>query len=250
MKTRDKLRSIRDQRQATKRSAFLSVLLAFCVLLACYFFVNSSFFVVGQVVVQGTEGLTESDIFDIARIPPRVNIFRLNLDELRDRLKQDLRIGEVTITRKFPATIIIDIKEAKTVATMANSYGFVQLNDQGVILAAMKNFRQYSVPMITGEKLGTVFVGDQVERTDVLALLKYLNLLDSFAFQQLSEIKIHGNEATALTRTGAKIELGTFDNVEEKARFTQEILHTVGENQRTIQYIDLHFQTPYIKFKS
>jgi cell division protein FtsQ len=225
-------------------------LLILTILIASYLFVKSNFFTVGTVTVEGNKYLQTEDVYRIAGIPERINIFRLDTSEIRTRLLKDLRVAEVDVSRRFPATIAISVKERHPLAYVASSYGFVQLDKQGIVLAAMKNIKQVNVPIITGIRLGSVYVGDRVETAPVKNVLTYLAALDEETLNQLSEVNIKPTgELVAYTIQFISIRLGNGDKLTEKAELTGNILRDIGPKKAAVEYVDLNYASPYIKFR-
>lgn len=230
--------------------ALALLLMALAVLVAAFLFINSAFFSVGSVVVEGNKYISEEDVFSIAGIPSEVNIFRLNTGKIKHRLLHDLRIDEADVTRQFPTTIVITVKERQPVAWAACSYGFVQLDGQGIVMAAVKNIKKVDVPIITGVRLGTVYIGDKADLPAVNNVLAYLGDLDEATLGQLSEVNVRSaGDLVAFTVQTVTIRLGPPDRLEEKAKFTREILQDIGDKKNLIEYIDLNYASPYIKFK-
>jgi cell division protein FtsQ len=235
--------------QQVSAPKFFAVLLAALTLLIVGFlFIKSSFFIIGSVEVRGNKYVATEDICRIAGIPEQTNIFRLNVNEIKSRLEKDLRIAQVDITRKFPDTIVLTITERHPIAYVASNYGFVELDKQGVILAAFKNFKQLNVPVITGVQVDNGYIGDSVSNSDLNTVLEYLSMLDENILNRISEVNIKSNDQIiAYTVGSTQIRIGTSERLAEKARLTNEILRDIDDKKMMIEYIDLHYASPYIK---
>lgn len=251
MGTSERLQGVRDERKAFVKNRLLSVLMVFVVLITCYLFINSSFFAVGTVIVQGNKFMSNEDVFAIAGISDRINIFRLNTTDTKNRLMKDLRVAQVDVSRHFPATVVISLKERQPYAYATTAYGFVEVDEQGTVFAALKTLKQLSVPIITGIKLGNVFVGDQVDNSAVRATLSYLSVLSENSLNQLSEVNVSDPaQIRALTVNSVEIRLGDQDHLSDKAPMTNQIIDEIGSKKSLVEFIDLRYATPYIKFKS
>lgn len=226
------------------------LLLALAIALAGYLFVNSAYFKVGAVRIEGNNYISEEDIYHVADIPETVNIFRLNTAEIQKRLASDLRVANVVVAREFPGTIVIKVDERKPLAYIAGGYGFFELDKQGVILGVFKNLKGLNVPMITGLKLGNNYVGDRVEDISAKKVLEYLAELDEKTLNQLSEVSIKAPDQIIIyTVQSLNIRLGSTDRLTEKAQLTKKILSEVTEKNLAIDYIDLNYTSPIIKIK-
>lgn len=236
--------------QSAAPQIFLILLAVLAVLIVGFLFMKSSFFAIGSVEVQGNKYISTDEIYRIAGIPEQTNIFRLNTNDVKSRLMKDLRVADVDIVRRFPGTVILTIKERQPIAYVASSYGFFELDQQGVILAAFKNFKQLNVPIVTGIKIENGYIGDTVSNPDLDRVLEYLSLLDENILNQISEINIKSpDQMIAYTVSSAQIRIGSEERLAEKAKFTNEILREIDEKKMVIEYIDLNYASPYIKIK-
>jgi len=250
MGTSDRLQDIRKERRAFVKRRILSILVVFVVIICCYLFINSSFFAVGTVVVEGNNYISNDDVFAIAGISERINIFRLNTTDTKNRLMQDLRIAKVDVTRRFPATVVISLKERQPYAYIAMGYGFAEVDERGTILTVFKTLKQCSVPMITGIKLGNVYVGDQITNAAATATLTYLSAISENSLNQLSEINVSDPlQIRALTIHSVQIRLGEQEHLADKVLLTDHILTEIGDKKKLVEFVDLRYATPYIKFK-
>lgn len=162
----------------------------------------------------------------------------------------DLRIAETDVSRRFPGTIVINIKERKPMAYVASNYGFLELDKQGVVLAVFKNLKQINVPMITGIRLENEYVSDKIENVVIKNIVNYLSLLDEVTLNQLSEINLQSSEQIIVyTVDSVHIRLGNSERLADKAKLTNEILHELGDKKKRVEYIDLNYAPPVIKFK-
>jgi cell division protein FtsQ len=246
MQTAERLKAAR-QRRASLLAMWLAAL---AVLIAFFLFINSSYFTVGTVFVEGNKYVTVEEVLKIAGVPDRVNIFRLRAPEIKDRLMNDLRVAEVEVERSFPASITIRIKERQPLAFVTSQYGFVEIDRQGIVMAAFKNLKQVKVPVITGVRLGNVYVGDQVNNPGLSNVLAYLAALDEEALNQLSEVNIKSpDELMAYTVNSVQIRVGDNQRLAEKAKLTGEILQEIAAKTMAVQYIDLNYTSPIIKLR-
>jgi cell division protein FtsQ len=229
---------------------FIGLLLLLIILIAGVLFIKSSYFTVGAVVVEGNKYVSVEDIHRIAEIPESINIFSLNTGTIKTRLLHDLRMDEIDVSRKFPGTIVIHVKERKPMAYIASNYGFLELDKQGVVLAVFKNIKQVNVPMITGIRLDNEYVGDKIENQVAKNIVNYLSLLDEVSLNQLSEINLKSSEEIVVyTLNSLQIRLGHSQQLADKAKLTNEMLRELEGKKIVVEYIDLNYASPVIKFK-
>lgn len=246
MQTAERLRAARR-----RRASILALWLgALALLMAIFLFINSPYFVVGSVLVDGNKYIAAEEVMRIAGVPEKINIFRLKPTEIKERLTSDLRVDEVVVERKFPATIAIHIQERQPLAFVASQYGFVEIDRQGMVMAALKNLKQVKVPVVTGVRLGNVYVGDQVNNPGLTNVLTYLSGLDEEALNQLSEVNIKSpDELIGYTTNSIFIRIGDNQRLKEKAKLTGEILQEIATKKMAVDYIDLNYTSPIIKIR-
>lgn len=238
------------EKKTSSKQIFFALLLCLVLLITGFSFVISPAFSVGNIVVEGNKYLTVDEVYKIAGVPDKINIFRLNTNEIQARLYKDLRVEKAEITRVFPSTIAIQLTERKPVAYVACDYGFVELDKDGMVLAAYKTVRTIDVPMITGITLHDLYVGDQVEDAALTPVLAYLSYMDESAVNQLSEVNIaEMDQLVAYTTGSVQIRIGKAERLPEKARLTQEFIGELNTTKLPIEFIDFNYASPYIKFK-
>lgn len=246
----EEFQDTRKRKRMISTQGFIGLLLVLVMLITGVLFIKSSYFTVGSVIVEGNKYVSVEDVYRITDIPDAINIFSLNTATIKTRLMQDLRIAETTVSRQFPGTIVITIKERKPTAYVASNYGFVEVDKQGVILAVFKNLKQINVPMITGIRLENEYVGERIENPALKSIVNYLSLLDEGTLNQLSEINIKpSDEIVAYTLNSIHIRLGNSERLADKAKLTNEMLRELEGKKIRVEYIDLTYASPVIKFK-
>ncbi len=250
MGTMERLKQDRQPKKTLPASAVVVGLLVLAALIAGFLLLRSTYFTVGTVVIEGNKYLAVEDVYRAAGIPEKINIFRLDTSDIKTRLLRDLRVAEVEVSRRFPDHIVISLKERQPLAYVASTYGFVQVDKQAMVLAAMKNIKQVNVPIVTGVRLGSVYVGDKVEEPPLKSALVYLAALDEDSLNQLSEVNVKASgDMTAYTAQFMTIRLGNGERLAEKARMTRDLLAELGDKKAMVDYIDLTYTSPYIKFR-
>ncbi len=231
----------------------LSLMTLFIILISLAIFVfaiRSSFFAIGSVIVEGNSLVTQEEIFRIAGVPERCNIFQLSTHDIRKRLAGDLRIADVEVSRSFPATIVIHVTERKPLVYVAASYGFAEVDRTGMILSAYKNLRKVNIPILTGVSLSNQYVGESIPPGPMEDALFFLENLDMDTFSQISEINIRSDGYLSVYTTHSiQIRLGGRERLADKAKLTVDILQEINQKKLAIDYIDLNFAAPIIKAK-
>ncbi|MBP2639518.1 MAG: ftsQ [Firmicutes bacterium] len=249
MESKEQYQSDRDCPSKPRGGSGLLTLLFIAVVMAMVIFAaNSSLFVVGSVVVEGSSTITQEEILRIAGVPERYNIFQLNTRDIKERLSGDLRIANVDVSRSFPSTIIIHVMERKPLIYVATNYGFAEMDRTGLILAAYKNLRNVNIPILTGVTLTNQYVGDPIPPGPIGDVLFFLENLDADTFNQISEVNIRADGyLSAYTTHPIQIRLGGNERLADKAKLTIDILQEINQKKLAIDYIDMNSAAPIIK---
>ena len=227
-------------------NAILLLIISFCI----FYLLTLPSFHIGTVTITGNNILTEDELFNIAQIPKPYNVLNVNVTETEKRLKRDLRVEKVTVTRKMFTEIVINIEERKPICYIACDYGFLQLDKNGVILTAVKNVKKFNLPIITGMVLENLYIGDIVNDVNIKSMLEYLAMLDEATLNKLSEVNISNQDYFLVyTTNSVQIKLGNKERLAEKANLTKTLLQELSSKNMKVEYIDLNYATPFMKFK-
>ena len=105
-------------------SGFVFSTLSFIVICAALVFGMSVFFRVSNIEVSGADHYTESEIIEASGLKTGDNLMFINREAVQNRLSSKLiYIGTVTVSRKLPNTVIIDVSESGTVACVQTDSG-------------------------------------------------------------------------------------------------------------------------------
>ncbi|MCD6093827.1 MAG: FtsQ-type POTRA domain-containing protein [Candidatus Omnitrophica bacterium] len=128
--------------------------------------------------------LKEEEIKKILNISEQTSIFSLNLKKASKRLEEKPEIKKAVIIRRFPDTLIIQLKERKPVAQIGVRRYFL-IDEEGVILPGPKNFPFANFPLIEGidfplsePKIGRRYISQNLYSG--LSIIKFLSSFGEF----------------------------------------------------------------------
>ena len=238
----------KKRRFARQTTGFLLLLLLFAGITAAI--ACTPIFSIRSIVIQGNSYVSKEDICQIAGVKEQQNIFVITTTDIQQRLLHDLRIEQATVRRVLPSTLEIQVTERIPLATVACQYGFLDLEQNGMVLDAYKKLKAPTLPAITGVTVPDVYIGDRVEQEMVQKVLVFLAALDEEGRKQLSEVNIaSAQHLIAYTTGGVQIRLGDVSKMEEKAAHTQAFLRELKTMKYPVEYIDFTYASPFIKFK-
>jgi len=105
-------------------SGFVFSTFSFIVICAALVFGMSVFFRVSNIEVSGADHYTKSEVVEASGLKTGDNLMFINREAVQNRLSSKLiYIGTVTVSRKLPNKVIIDISESGTVACVQTDEG-------------------------------------------------------------------------------------------------------------------------------
>lgn len=213
-------------------------------LLAGYFFSLSSFFAIDTIKVEGNQLVSDDRVIALSGIEKGRNIFKINQQELSRWLQIDPLIGGVTVSRKLPGTLVINVEERKSVAIIATGQAFVWLDQQGNVISRMVKMGDFDAPLLTGLSdfdysvmPGTVIKNDSVDQA-----LDLLRQMTDEMRMQISEINVADPQKIVVyTKDGIEVRVGDGKGFEDKYILYTAIIddRTTNGDIKQIKYIDV-----------
>jgi len=136
--------------------SLLVILLAGLMVYALYF---TKLFVLKEIKVYGNAKVSKEEVLRLLDLKGGEILYRLNLDELRERLKKHHLIEDTILRRQLPSTLEVQIKERSPLAILVqNNKGYL-IDRNGVILseANPNDILYYPYVFIEDEKNKDVF---------------------------------------------------------------------------------------------
>ena len=127
----------------------------------------SPLFNIKEIIVENNEIVSKEQILSLSQINLDTNTFKLNKSKISKQLKENPYIEEVTISRKLPSTVILDVKERKPAYLIEYANGYVCIDQKGYILSIGEEKKQ--LPILQGiETPNEKFViGNKLETKDL-----------------------------------------------------------------------------------
>jgi len=249
-------RRIRGKRRKVAPVFGLWLLLLFCCLLAGYFFINSAFFALQYINIEGNTALSDEEIIEQTGLALGTNLFRLDVNAATVKIEMYPVIKNVEIKRELPGTISVVVTERITVARVIAQDGFVEVDNEGVYLQKTTEYGgSDQLPVISGVALQEQDrPGTKLNSPGLATALKLIELMDRSILESVAEIIAASPESLSLkTIQGVEVRFGKPEELERKIQIMQQLLveNEMIINSQTVDYIDLRYDTsPVIKRKS
>lgn len=124
------------------------------------------YFNIKNVQVSGNKNISQKDIISLSNLKVGNNIFYINLKDGESNILSNPYISNVTITRKLPANIIINVKEREAVFynNIENEYFIV--DKDGVVLQKRNDIKDMKLVKLAGFDYSKCEVGKLLKDND------------------------------------------------------------------------------------
>jgi cell division protein FtsQ len=175
------------------------------------------------------------------------NLLFLNEDDLKKSLLKHNLISSVQIEKAFPSTIHVVIEERRAVAWLKNNNKKLIFSSDGIILGEKKLENDLQLPQFDG--FPYCFNREKITFPVLTSeMLKVLHNLEDEFLAEIKKIIYQNNVYKLYLKTGAGVNLGRNENLEQKFAILNSILKNNQDDQ--IDYINLQvIKHPVIKFK-
>ncbi len=248
--------TMRERLRRHRRKKFWRLLRLLCLMVltgvSCIYgwrYLHSPALAFGSVSIHGSSMINEKDVIALAGCGDGpLNLFNASLSRLREALAHDVRFKNTEVAYRFPATVQVIVEEREPAMYVANSYhSYLKLDYNGMVINVTTAV-DAKAPVLVGEKCGNIYIGDVIANQNIMAVLKFLQLLTPEARKRISEIAIDDKQNVKLRLTGSLLViLGNIQELAPKAPVFMTVFAEIKDKEIKAEYIDLTFAKPYIK---
>lgn len=214
------------------------------------------FFQVNSFEVTGNSALTDEKVVALSGIEQGDNFFYADTWGAKRSLRQNPFVENVKIRRKLPDRLLIQVTERRSVGYIVTRDGYVQVGEDGRLLAIQQSLSNYGLPVISGVELSELpAIGGFIQNEKLKQALEVLQHCDQSLLNNIAELNV-GQAYYILAYTNQKVEvrLGGLDNIEQRLQDLNQILTTVVGTQIAVDqilYIDMRYEgQPVIKLRT
>ena len=173
----DNFRDInRPKKKRKKKNYLLRVLIVISILVGLCFLLSSSLFDVGSITVENNDYYSDEEVITISNAKKGVNIFwGIDGSDIKKRLLDNPYFEEITIKRKFPNTLIIEVKERLQIAAIKYGDEYIVIDQAGTVLR--KTDVNPKLTLLRGLTISKLTVGEKVDAEEAVALKNTLAML-------------------------------------------------------------------------
>lgn len=133
-KSNTAIKKPRKKKKRKKKNWLLRISIAIIIGISLYFFLSSSIFDVGKIVVKNNNYYTSEQIIQMSGAKVGVNLFRADTRGMKDNLLKDTYMKNVSVKRTIPGTINIIVEERKEATVIPYGEKYIILDENGLVL--------------------------------------------------------------------------------------------------------------------
>lgn len=236
-------RAARERRLAVRRRKAilviaLSGLTAILTVAGVVSIYQSDLFAIETVKVSGNDRLSDESVRETASIPEGETLLRLSTAEVEERIKRDPWVFDVTVSRRFPDTVIIDVEERVPVAMLdVGDSSFFFLDAYGYVLARQIPDETVTAVVIRDVSGVEVTPGTRPDSDSLQNAIEVWNGLSPRMRETVRAISAPSVGETALiTQDGIEIFVGPSADIQKKEEIAREIM---AEHAGSVVYINV-----------
>lgn len=218
------------------------ILLIFAVTMLC---LKLSYFGIAQIAVEGTKNITKEEVIKLSRIYKGNNIFYVNLKESKQGIASNPYVLNVSIKRKLPNTLVIDVieRQASFYNIVDNQYIIIDKN--GIVLEKTDTIGDRNLTKLEGVDFKQAELGKEIP-CDTKRKIEAIGKFTELIFNNKSEFQISLVDISDLTNLKAYcgnmyIKLGNSEELSEKLNKALNLLKNAGLKEEK-GYIDVSFK--------
>ncbi len=202
----------------------------YCVSFCIHQIRAGSYFQIKEVKIAGVNYTDHNEIQNVLKPLVNQDFFKVEVDQIKQRLLQFPWVSEVAVRRVWPESINIRVIEKTSIAKW-NDAGL--LTTTGEIFNPKKNTYPTNLPQFKGPP------GTQMQ------MLNYFDIIDSLISPlecKIAELELTDAHAWHITLSnGIKLNLGYKDILTRMGHFVKVYPKIVGSRASRVEYVDLRY---------
>lgn len=226
-----------DKQSAVSGWGFGLTLMGLALIIGGFVLFHSNVFLLRHIELTGNRLLAKEEILDRVGLSRRVNLLLTDIEGLAQDLLKNPVIRKVTIERKFPDTLIIQVVERDPLCLVDSKKGLLELDEAGVVLSVSRPESVGNLPVMTGLKGLELIPGPPSSVRHVLFSdgVKLLLAAGSDLRREISQVDVA--QFRLYTVDSIQVELGDTTYLPEKMASLRTLL--AGSDRRRMNGIDL-----------
>lgn len=254
-------KSIKNQKQSkksknkNKRFEFVKIIIFIIIIIILTILIcSSSLFNINTIIVSGNEKLSENKVISASGLQLNSNIFKFNKKQVINNIKENAYVENVTLKRKLPNTVEINVKERIVTYMLQFADSYVYINNQGYMLEISNE--KLDVPVLVGftTDLSNITAGNRLNKEDLEKMNIVIKIYEIAKINNLSnlitkiDISNDKNYTIILESEEKTVYLGNGSDLNARMIHLIAILEkTKGKKGEIFLNVDLNTQKTYFR---
>ncbi len=233
-----------DKRKISKKKVFIFFAkwtsIVALVIGGFVFLTTTPIFNISNIKIIGNEQVKYEEILSLSGLKVDTNLFKNTKNNITKNIKQNAYIDSVSIKRKLPDTIEIQIKEKQKAYMLQFMNGYAYIDNQGYILQISQDKKELPIlkGYVTSEEYiyeGNRLCIDDLEKLEVTSKIMQA-IRDVGIEQNISSIDITNKQEYSLYIESElkTIHLGDASNLTDKMLYAKAIIESEKDNEGEI----------------
>ncbi len=182
---------------------------------------------------------------DMEGFPPlgKQYLFLISEEKIRNYFLKNPTVKNVTIVKKYPHTLVIDIQYRNKLAEVFAKNGLFEIDVDGVIFNKLATSSASTRLNLTNSDVG---LGTIITQNSLIEALKIVNIAKDKNIYIVDISQFENGEISLVLSIGTHVIIGTNAKAEEIVSSLQMILKHFTIEGKSISKIDFRFDKPYI----
>lgn len=219
---------------------------------AAFLFLQSGFFRLERVVVTGNHRVSQAEVAVLTGVAPGARLYAIRLEQVAARVEQNPWVAKATVTRRWPATLVVDVTERQPAALVPYYQYYLAVDQQGTALGLVSDLASLDVPVVNGIPSNRVLLGHPYPVDKLKQALLCLDVLGKDWVPQVSDLDLQGDDGLTLYLEGpVEVQVGQGGDLAAKMQTLVAILTDAKAKGLDLDRVDLRWEgQPVITLKN
>ncbi len=251
---KNNIKNIETAKKQKKKNKAKKILIFFLIIILFCLMLSSNLFNVNNISVTGNSQISTEEIISLSQISKYTNIFKVDILNGIENIKENAYIENVTIKRKIPNEIQIEVKERvpKYLLQFADSY--VYINNQGYMLEISNE--KLEIPILIGvtTDLSNIKAGNRINLEDLKKMDMVIEIYETAKRNEIAnlitkiDISNEKNYTLILDKEGKTVYLGDCSELNTRMLYLKDILDREKGNSGEI-FLNVDLNEQRVRFR-
>jgi cell division protein FtsQ len=200
-----------------------------------------------KIEVRGNHVLDSAYLRSLSGITADTHLLKMNVKAVEEALSSEPYVASVSVSRRFPNTVVLDIKEREPQSIIYQNGKFHLVDHWGVVLASSEE-RPQGLVEIKGVDVPLLYPGQQISGDNFTTVADLISDMPSSLREITKTIGYRNDNKIYLESKGTTVIYGENSDLSRKNNIALLALTGLVSHYKGVEYIDVSFPDhPVIK---